>query len=139
MSVEAVTIGAATLYLGDCREVVPTLAQVDSVVCDPPYGISFMKSSWDDGVAFRPETWAVIGSALRPGGFLLAFGGTRTWHRLACAIEDGGFVLQDTIAWIYGTGFPKGRALLKPAFEPIIMAYKPGGKRKLSIDECRIS
>src|SRR4051812_8680579 len=79
-----------------------------------------------------------IGAALKPGGYLLAFGGTRTWHRLACAIEDAGFVIQDTIAWIYGTGFPKNKALLKPAFEPIVMAYKPGGRRELQINECRV-
>jgi site-specific DNA-methyltransferase (adenine-specific) len=85
------------------------------------------------------ETWACVAySALKPGGFLLAFGGTRTHHRLWCAIEDAGFVIQDTISWLYGQGFPKNRTLLKPAFEPIVVAYKPGGKRTLQIDECRI-
>jgi site-specific DNA-methyltransferase (adenine-specific) len=57
---------------------------------------------------------------------------------MVCAIEDAGFVVQDTIAWLYGTGFPKNKALLKPAFEPIVVAYKPGGPRTLQVDECRI-
>src|SRR5262249_40878952 len=90
-------------------------------------------------IAFRPETWATIGAVLKPGGYLLAFGGTRTHHRIWCAIEDAGFVVQDRLAWIYGQGFPKGRTQLKPAFEPIVVAYKPGGKRVLQVHECRIS
>jgi site-specific DNA-methyltransferase (adenine-specific) len=74
----------------------------------------FMGTTWDGGdVAFRPETWATIATALRPGGFLLAFGGTRTYHRMACAIEDAGFVIQDCIMWLYGSGFPKRRDMLK--------------------------
>lgn len=99
----------------------------------------FMNQQWDGGdIAFRPETWATVAKILRPGAFLLAFGGTRTWHRLACAIEDAGFTIQDTICWLYGSGFPKRRDMLKPAFEPIVLAYKPGGKRTMQIDECRI-
>ena len=99
----------------------------------------FMGQAWDGGdVAFRPETWTTIAALLRPGGFLLVFGGTRTWHRLACAIEDAGFVIQDTIMWIYGSGFPKGCTQLKPSVEPICVAYKPGGTRALGIDECRV-
>jgi site-specific DNA-methyltransferase (adenine-specific) len=99
----------------------------------------FMGQVWDGGdIAFRPETWATMATILRPGGFLLAFGGTRTWHRLTCAIEDAGFVIQDTLMWLYGSGFPKRRDMLKPAFEPIILAYKPGGARTLQVDECRI-
>lgn len=85
------------------------------------------------------EAWA--GEAiqiLKPGGYLLAFGGTRTSHRMVCGLEDAGFVIQDTIAWMYGTGFPKNKAHLKPAYEPIVLAYKPGGKRTMQIDECRI-
>jgi site-specific DNA-methyltransferase (adenine-specific) len=133
------SLGDATLYAGDCLAVLPDLDLVDAVVTDPPYGLEFMGKAWDGtGIAFRPETWAVVASALRPGGFLLAFGGTRTQHRMVCAIEDAGFVVQDTIAWLYGTGFPKNKALLKPAFEPIVVAYKPGGPRTLQVDECRI-
>ena len=140
---------------------------VDAVICDPPYHLTattkrfsasnaapaqygkdgamarlsggFMGQQWDGGdIAFRPETWATVATVLRPGGFLLAFGGTRTFHRLVCAIEDAGFVIQDTIMWLYGSGFPKRRDMLKPAFEPICVAYKPGGKRTLQVDECRI-
>src|SRR5271166_4960925 len=63
----------------------------------------FMNQTWDGGdIAFRPETWATIGTIMRPGAFLLAFGGTRTFHRIVCAIEDAGFVIQDQIDWIYG-------------------------------------
>lgn len=99
----------------------------------------FMNQHWDGGdIAFRPETWATIATIMRPGAFLLAFGGTRTFHRLVCAIEDAGFVIQDTIAWMFGNGFPKRRDMLKPAFEPICVAYKPGGKRTLGVDECKV-
>jgi len=98
-----------------------------------------MSMSWDGtGIAFRPETWTTIATIMRPGGFLLAFGGTRTHHRMVCATEDAGFVIQDTIMWLYGSGFPKRRDALKPAWEPICVAYKPGGARTLQVDECRI-
>lgn len=85
------------------------------------------------------ESWAA--EALRvakPGAYLLAFGGTRTFHRLACAVEDAGWEIRDTLMWGYATGFPKSRALLKPAWEPIVMARKPGPLRMLNIDDCRI-
>ncbi len=99
----------------------------------------FMGQRWDGGdIAFRPETWRACFDVLKPGGYLLAFGGTRTHHRIWCAIEDAGFVIQDTISWNYGSGFPKGRTQLKPAWEPICVAYKPGGKRMLQIDEARV-
>jgi hypothetical protein len=75
---------------------------------------------------------------LKPGGYLLAFGGTRTWHRLACAIEDAGFQLRDSIAWLHGQGFPKGKGQLKPAFEPVIVARK-AGPIWLNVDGCRVS
>jgi hypothetical protein len=125
---------------GDCREVIPKLGvMVDAVVTDPPYEIGFMGREWDQrGVAFDPKTWRAVHSVMRPGGFLLAFGGTRTHHRVWSAIEDAGFILQDTIMWMFGSGFPKRRDMLKPAFEPICLAYKPGGKRTLQVDECRI-
>ena len=85
------------------------------------------------------ELWAT--EALRvakPGAYLLAFGGTRTVHRLASAIEDAGWIIRDMLVWAYASGFPKGRANLKPAWEPIVMARKPGPLRPLAIDECRI-
>jgi site-specific DNA-methyltransferase (adenine-specific) len=99
----------------------------------------FMGKTWDGGdMAFRPETWITVSSIMRPGAFLVVFGGTRTYHRMACAIEDAGFVIQDCIMWLYGSGFPKRRDMLKPAYEPIVLAYKPGGKRTMQMDECRI-
>lgn len=76
---------------------------------------------------------------LPPSHYLLAFGGTRTWHRLVCAIEDAGFEIRDTLMWLHGQGFPKGTACLKPAWEPIILARKPGPKRALGIEECRVA
>ena len=75
---------------------------------------------------------------LKPSHYLLAFGGTRTWHRLACALEDAGFEIRDTLMWLYGSGFPKGKSCLKPAYEPIILARKPGPMRDLGIEECRV-
>ena len=74
----------------------------------------FMGQQWDGGdVAFRPETWKAIGDCLLPGAYLLAFGGTRTWHRLAVAIEDAGFEIRDTVMWVYGSGFPKSHDVSK--------------------------
>lgn len=104
----------ATLYHGDCRDVSqrikPQLAH--AVVCDPPYGLGFMGKGWDHGVP-GVEFWRAIHGTLRPGGYLLAFGGTRTWHRLAVAIEDAGFELRDTCMWMYGSGFPKSHDVSK--------------------------
>lgn len=115
-----------TLYHGDCIEVMQQMEpdSVDSIVTDPPYGLGFMGKKWD---ALPPaEEWArECLRVLKPGGHILAFGGSRTWHRLAVAIEDGGFEMRDSIAWLYGSGFPKHRATLKPAFEPIVMGRKP--------------
>ena len=97
-----------TLYHGDCLEVMASLPaeSVDAIITDPPYGLGFMGKKWDDlppGLDFAVEAMRV----LKPGGHLLAFGGTRTWHRLAVAIEDAGFEIRDSIAWLYGSGFPK--------------------------------
>lgn len=99
-----------TLWHGDCLDVLPTLpdASVDSVVTDPPYELGFMGKGWDaTGIAYNVTVWRECLRVLKPGGHLLAFGGTRTWHRLAVAIEDAGFELRDSIAWLYGSGFPK--------------------------------
>jgi hypothetical protein len=83
-------------------------ASVDAVVTDPPYELGFMSKAWDrTGVAYQPETWREALRVLKPGGHLLAFGGTRTYHRLACAIEDAGFEIRDCLVWMYGSGFPK--------------------------------
>ena len=100
----------ATIYHGDCREVLRSLpdASVDSVVTDPPYELGFMGKRWDaSGIAYDADLWAEALRVLKPGGHLLAFGGTRTWHRLAVAVEDAGFEVRDSIAWLYGSGFPK--------------------------------
>lgn len=95
---------------GDCREVMTTLpdASVDSIVTDPPYELGFMGKGWDrTGVANDAETWRQALRVLKPGGHLLAFSGTRTYHRMVCAIEDAGFEVRDQIGWLYGSGFPK--------------------------------
>lgn len=87
---------------------------VDSIVTDPPYELGFMGKSWDsNGIAFQVETWRKCYQVLKSGGYLLAFGGTRTFHRIACAIEDAGFEIRDTIMWLYGSGFPKSMNLGK--------------------------
>ena len=162
--------------------------RVDSVVTDPPYHLAsivsrlgspdaapiqsgatgvyarssagFMGQQWDGGdVAFRPETWRLVYAVLKPGAHLVAFGGTRTYHRMVCAIEDAGFEIRDQLAWLYGTGFPKSHNLdgewegwgsaLKPAQEPIVLARKPMigsipenvghfATGALNIDSCRI-
>ena len=87
---------------------------VDAIVCDPPYELSFMGKKWDGtGISFDPATWAACLRVLKPGGHLLAFGGTRTIHRITCAIEDAGFEIRDQISWLYGTGFPKSHNVSK--------------------------
>lgn len=183
---------------------------IDSIVTDPPYELNFMGKGWDNaGVSFNVETWKKCFDVLKPGGYLLAFGGSRTFHRIAVTIEDAGFEIRDTIMWLYGKGFPKGldiskqidkklgaerevigvkerkpvfnspetieqqygfktgtfnitapateqakqwsgwNSVLKPAFEPIIVARKPfkgslvdnvleHGVGGLNIDECRV-
>lgn len=96
------------LHHGDCLDVLKTLpdCSVDSVVTDPPYGLSFMGKRWDYDVP-AIEIWAECLRVLKPGGHLLAFAGTRTQHRMAVRIEDAGFEIRDMIAWVYGSGFPK--------------------------------
>ena len=161
---------------------------IDSCVTDPPYHLTsvvkrfgkadsapaqfgtdgafarasrgFMGKEWDGGdIAFRPEIWAEVLRVLKPGGHLLAFGGTRTYHRMACAIEDAGFEIRDMTGWLYGSGFPKSHnqhgdwegwgTALKPAQEPICVARKPligtvaenlaaWGTGALNIDACRV-
>ena len=107
---------AITVHHGDSREVLKGFdtASVDSVVCDPPYGLNFMGKRWDTGeTAFDPLFWVEVLRVLKPGGHLIAFSGTRTYHRLACAIEDAGFEMRDMIAWLYGSGFPKSHDVSK--------------------------
>lgn len=113
MSEQTFLNGRVTLHAGDCLDVIKTLADasVDSVVTDPPYGLAFMAKHWDSAcakqVAFNPSFWSEVYRVLKPGGHVLAFGGTRTVHRLTCAIEDAGFEIRDMVAWLYGSGFPK--------------------------------
>lgn len=106
------------LHQGDCLALLPTLAaeSVHAVITDPPYHLAatrggktgFMGKEWDGGdIAFRTDVWREALRVLKPGGYLLAFGGTRTSHRIACAIEDAGFEIRDSIVWLYGSGFPK--------------------------------
>lgn len=100
--------------LGDCIEVMRTLPEnsVDSIVTDPPYGLGFMGKKWDE---LPPgEEWArECLRVLKPGGHMIAFGGSRTWHRLAVAIEDAGFEIRDGVMWLYGSGFPKSHDISK--------------------------
>lgn len=135
-----------TLHHGDCRDIMATMdaSSVDAIVTDPPYGLAFMGKDWDHGVP-GVEFWGEALRVAKPGAHLLAFGGTRTFHRLAVAIEDAGWEIRDTIMWVYGSGFPKSHDVskaidkaagetgqwsgwgtaLKPAYEPIIVARKP--------------
>lgn len=176
------------LIEGDCRVVMREFESesVDAIVTDPPYALTtgkkggsgpaslnvrspagrsrvttgFMGKAWDNpDTAFDPEFWVGALRVLKPGGHVLAFGGTRTYHRLACAIEDAGFEIRDQIGWLYGSGFPKSSnqhgdwegwgTALKPAWEPIVVARKPligtmaknlavHGVGALNIDGCRV-
>jgi len=105
---------AFTIHHGDCREVMATLyaESVDAIVSDPPYGLSFMGKGWDHGVP-GVEFWTEALRVATPGAHLLAFGGTRTYHRLACAIEDAGWEIRDCVMWVYGSGFPKSHDVSK--------------------------
>lgn len=148
------------LHVGRCEDVLKTLPDnsVDAIVTDPPYGLSFMNHKWDYDVP-TVEQWQECLRVLKPGGHLLAFGGSRTYHRLVVNVEDAGFEIRDQILWIYGSGFPKSHNLdgdfdgwgtaLKPAHEPIVMARKPfkktvsanmaeHGTGAININACRI-
>jgi len=120
-----------------CGDVIDMLADYEdetftACFCDPPYGLRFMGKRWDHGVPGAPY-WAEVLRVLKPGAVLLAFGGTRTWHRLACAIEDAGFEIYDTLMWLYGSGFPKSHDISKAidkvagAKRDIIGAYRVSG------------
>jgi site-specific DNA-methyltransferase (adenine-specific) len=106
---------------------------ISAIVTDPPYGLGFMGKDWDAGLP-HADIWAEVLRIAKPGAFLLAFGGTRTYHRLTCAIEDAGWEIRDCLSWNYGSGFPKSHnnfgipgygTALKPAWEPIILCMKP--------------
>ncbi len=144
---------------GDCLEEMRKMEpnSISAIVTDPPYGLSFMGKGWDHAIPNR-TIWAECLRIMVPGAFLLAMGGTRTFHRLTCEIEDAGYEIRDCISWLYGSGFPKSHnhygiqgygTALKPAWEPIIMAMKPcdgtfkqnaekWGQAGINIDGCRI-
>lgn len=131
------------VLVGDCRELLRDLPDecIGAIVTDPPYELGFMGKKWDGtGIAYDVNVWRECLRVLKPGGHLLAFGGTRTYHRMTCAIEDAGFEVRDSLHWIYGSGFPKSMNVqkagagaawqgwgtaLKPAHEPIVVARKP--------------
>ena len=103
------------LFQGDSREILAdnfSDNSIDSFVCDPPYGLKFMGKDWDHGIPGVPY-WAEMLRVAQPGAYLLAFGGTRKSHRLACAIEDAGWEIRDTMMWVYGSGFPKSHDISK--------------------------
>ena len=100
------------LHVGDCREVMDQLepASVDAIITDPPYELNYLSREWDrSGIAYQLDTWKAAARVLKPGGYLFAFGGSRTYHRMTCAIEDSGFEIRDCIQWIYGSGFPRSQ------------------------------
>lgn len=134
---------------------------VDAIVTDPPYGLGkepdalamlrdwmehghhdvkskkgFMGKEWDNFVP-QPAQWKECLRVLKPGGHVLAFAGTRTQDLMALGLRIAGFEIRDLVAWIYGSGFPKVKTVLKPALEPITLARKPG-KSELQIDLCRV-
>lgn len=154
------------LICTDCLPGMMTMdaASVDAVVTDPPYGLAFMGKEWDHGVP-GVRFWEEALRVAKPGAHLVAFGGTRTFHRLACAMEDAGWEIRDCLSWLYGSGFPKSLNLdtvpgmpaqwhgwgtaLKPAWEPILLGRKPlvgtvaanvaaHGTGALNVDGCRI-
>src|SRR6056300_1567182 len=102
------------LFEGDCLSVLKALPDdsVDSIVTDPPYGLSFMGKKWDYDVP-SVEIWRECLRVLKPGGHLLAFAGSRTYHRLVVNVEDAGFEIRDQIMWVYGSGFPKSHNISK--------------------------
>lgn len=123
------------LLHGDCLEIMPLLESnsIDTIITDPPYGISFMGKNWDHVVP-GPQYWEIALKICKPGALMLAFGGTRTHHRLMCSIEDGGWELRDVLMWLYGSGFPKSHNISKAidkeagAERKKILASSKGGK-----------
>lgn len=125
--------GKIRLYYGDCRKILTKNRKpfVTSVVTDPPYGLKFMGKGWDHGVP-GVEFWKAIDRVCKSGAPLLAFGGTRTHHRLMSAIEDSGWELRDCIMWVYGSGFPKSHNISKAI-------DKAAGAEREVVEKCRVS
>ncbi|WP_328736600.1 DNA methyltransferase [Streptomyces bobili] len=112
IAVEELTGPEPVVHCANSLELLPTLpdASVDAIVTDPPYELGFLGKSWDaSGIAYSVDLWAECLRVLKPGGHLAAFGATRTYHRMAVALEDAGFEIRDSLHWLYGTGFPKGQ------------------------------
>lgn len=103
-----------SLHYGDCLDVLKTLPDnsVDSIVTDPPYGLAFMGKRWDYDIP-SVDIWRECLRVLKPGGHALIFGGTRTYHRITCRVEDAGFEIRDCIMWLFGSGFPKSHDVSK--------------------------
>jgi predicted RNA methylase len=140
------------LIEGACEDVLKEFADnsIDSVVTDPPYGLGFMHHQWDSsGIEYNPHLWKEVYRVLKPGGHLLSFGGTRTYHRMATAVENADFEIRDCIMWIQGQGMPKSFDIskrmteedakrwkgwgtaLKPSVEPIVLARKPVSEKTI--------
>lgn len=137
-----------TIYQGDCLEILKTLPDesVDAVVTDPPAGIGFMGKDWDKNRGGRKEWSQWLSDRLReclrvakPGAHALVWAFPRTSHWTACAIEDSGWIVEDRIAHIFGTGFPKHKYRLKPAVEDWWLTTKSGGEKWLGVDACRVT
>ena len=120
------------LLLGDCLDKLKELDDnsVDSIVTDPPYGLAFMGKQWDYDVPSQ-EIWEECMRVLKPGGHLLAFAGSRTYHRMAVRIEDAGFEIRDQIMWVYGSGFPKSMNIGKEVDKKEGNVGKVIGQKKL--------
>lgn len=125
---------------GDCLEEMKKMNDscIGCIVTDPPYGLSFMGKKWDKEVP-SVEYWKEMLRIAKPGSFLLAAGAPRSHHHLAMAIENAGWEITDCIMHLFGSGFPKGKSQLKPAYEPWILARKKSNKvQHLNIDDSRI-
>lgn len=135
---------------GNCLEIMQQFEDntFDAVVTDPPYGLKFMSKEWDNGIP-GVSYWGECLRVCKPGAYLISFGGTRTYHTLACNIENSGWEIRDCLMWLYSSGFPKNKSSLKPAYEPILLARKPipstvinnkieFGTGELNINSCRI-
>ena len=122
------------LSRGDCLGFLSTQGEnsVDSVVTDPPYGINFKEKNWDASVP-SVAVWEQCLRITKPGGYLLAFGASRKYHRLAVAVEDAGWEIKDCLMWMYGSGFSRGTRL-KPGYEPIVLAKRP---TRLTVKQCQ--
>ena len=124
------------IHTGSNLDVLPTLPDnsIDAIVTDPPYELGFMGKSWDStGIAYNVALWKECLRVLKPGGHLLAFSGSRTYHRMTCAIEDAGFEIRDQMMWVYGSGFPKSHNISKAldkadGAEPTILGRNPNSR-----------